>query len=121
MSRVFVRGIGAVSPAGWGVGALRDCLAAGAPLATQPMERPLWPQPLPYRTVPALKPSAGQVLFVPSQFSATSQAPAEARHSTVLAFTPSAGQVGVVPSQTSATSQTPLAARQVVPAASMRQ
>lgn len=56
MSRVFVRGIGAVSPAGWGVGALRDCLAAGAPLATQPMERPLWPQPLPYRTVPALKP-----------------------------------------------------------------
>ena len=56
MSRVFVRGIGAVSPAGWGVGALRDCLAAGEPLAVQTMDRPLWPQPLPYRTVPGLQP-----------------------------------------------------------------
>ncbi len=56
MSRVFVRGIGAVSPAGWGVAALRECLAAGEPLAVQTLDRPLWPQPLPYRTVPALKP-----------------------------------------------------------------
>lgn len=56
MSRVFVRGIGAVSPAGWGVTALRECLAAGEPLAVQTLERALWPRPLPYRTVPVLKP-----------------------------------------------------------------
>lgn len=56
MSRVFVRGVGAVSPAGWGVSALREALADGEPLAVQTLARPLWPQPLPYRTVPALKP-----------------------------------------------------------------
>lgn len=56
MSRICVRGIGAVSPAGWGVVALRDCLAKGEPLATESMERPLWPHPLPCRTVPPLQP-----------------------------------------------------------------
>ena len=32
MNRVFVSGLGAVSPAGWGVPALRSALAAGEPL-----------------------------------------------------------------------------------------
>lgn len=53
MSRVFINGLGAVSPAGWGVPALRASLAAGVPLPETLMERPLWPRPVPCRTVPA--------------------------------------------------------------------
>jgi 3-oxoacyl-(acyl-carrier-protein) synthase len=52
MSRVFVRGLGAVSPAGWGVPALRAALAAGVPLPLRPTERPGWDQPLNARLVP---------------------------------------------------------------------
>jgi hypothetical protein len=52
MSRVFVRGLGAVSPAGWGVPALRAALAAGEPLPLRQMERPGWEQPLNARLVP---------------------------------------------------------------------
>jgi len=52
LSRVFVRGIGAVSPAGWGVPALRAVLDAGAPLATQPLSRPGRQKPLEVRLVP---------------------------------------------------------------------
>ena len=40
ISRIFVRGLGAVSPAGWGVPALRAALAAGEPLPLRPVERP---------------------------------------------------------------------------------
>jgi len=43
---IVVHGLGAVSPAGWGVAALRDALAAGAPLPTQPIARPGWQRPL---------------------------------------------------------------------------
>jgi len=32
MSKIFVAGIGAVSPAGWNVAALRDALEKGEPL-----------------------------------------------------------------------------------------
>lgn len=53
MSRVFVHGLGAVSPAGWSVGSLRDALAKGEPLPTQPLVREGWPRPLPHRPVPA--------------------------------------------------------------------
>jgi len=53
MSGIYVRGIGAVSPAGWGVAALRESLAQGKGLPTQTMEKPLWRHPLPYRAVPA--------------------------------------------------------------------
>ncbi len=56
MSRVFVSGVGAVSPAGWGVPALRAALAAGEPLPIQPIERPGWNQPLRARLVPDLSP-----------------------------------------------------------------
>jgi hypothetical protein len=50
-------------------------------------------------------------LFTPSQLSATSQSPAEARHTAVLFA--SGGQLSVDPSQFSATSHTPADARQV--------
>jgi hypothetical protein len=52
MSRVFVGGIGAVSPAGWGVAALRAALEKNAPLPIQPMPRPGWDKPLFVRPVP---------------------------------------------------------------------
>ena len=46
MSRVFVSGLGAVSPAGWDVAALREALERGEPLPVQPLERPGWERPL---------------------------------------------------------------------------
>jgi len=52
MSSVWVRGIGAVSPAGWGVPAMRDALEKDVPIATQAMARPGWEQPLFIRAVP---------------------------------------------------------------------
>ena len=38
MSRVFVAGLGAVSPAGWNVAAMREALERGEPLAAQPLD-----------------------------------------------------------------------------------
>ena len=52
MSRVFVCGLGAVSPAGWNVAAMREALAKGEPLPVQPLERPGWEKPLRARLVP---------------------------------------------------------------------
>jgi 3-oxoacyl-(acyl-carrier-protein) synthase len=52
MSRIFVVGLGAVSPAGWGVAALRDALDKGEPLPVQAMARPGWEKPLRARLVP---------------------------------------------------------------------
>jgi hypothetical protein len=52
MSRVFVCGLGAVSPAGWTVAAMREALDRGAPLPVQPLERPGWTKPLSSRLVP---------------------------------------------------------------------
>lgn len=52
MSRVFVCGLGAVSPAGWTVAAMREALDRGAPLPIQPLERPGWTKPLSSRLVP---------------------------------------------------------------------
>lgn len=52
MSRIFVSGLGAVSPAGWGMPALRAALEQGQPLPTQPLLRPGWDTPLPVREVP---------------------------------------------------------------------
>ena len=52
MSRIFVAGLGAVSPAGWNVAALRDALDKGEPLPVQAMTRPGWERPLPARLVP---------------------------------------------------------------------
>jgi 3-oxoacyl-(acyl-carrier-protein) synthase len=52
MSRVFIHGAGAVSPAGWGVPALAAALKDGAPLPTQPLARPGWNHSLNLRAVP---------------------------------------------------------------------
>ena len=52
MSRIFVAGFGAVSPAGWNVAALRDALDKGKPLPVQALPRPGWEKPLPARLVP---------------------------------------------------------------------
>jgi 3-oxoacyl-(acyl-carrier-protein) synthase len=52
MNRIFVAGLGAVSPAGWNVAALREALDKGEPLPTQPLVRPGWDKPLQTRLVP---------------------------------------------------------------------
>ncbi len=52
MSAVFIHGIGAVSPAGWGVPALRAALEKNLPLPVQLCERPGWEKKLPVRPVP---------------------------------------------------------------------
>jgi 3-oxoacyl-(acyl-carrier-protein) synthase len=52
VSRIFIAGLGAVSPAGWNVAALREALDKDEPLPTQPLERPGWQKPLPARLVP---------------------------------------------------------------------
>jgi hypothetical protein len=52
VSRIFVHGLGAVSPAGWGVIALREALQQGTPLPTTPLSRPGWEKPLNVRPVP---------------------------------------------------------------------
>lgn len=56
MSRVLVNGIGAVSPAGWGVAALRDAVAGGQPWPTQTVARPGWKEPMLLRRVPSPSP-----------------------------------------------------------------
>ena len=52
MSRIFVAGIGAVSPAGWNAAALRDALDKNEPLPVQTLARPGWEKPLRARLVP---------------------------------------------------------------------
>ena len=54
--RIFVTGCGAVSPAGWGVPALRDALSHGQPLPDQPLARPSPGRPLRARLVPPPNP-----------------------------------------------------------------
>jgi hypothetical protein len=53
VSRVYVRGLGAVSPAGWGVAALRAALEKDQPAPVENLARPGWEKPLRIRTVPA--------------------------------------------------------------------
>ncbi len=56
MSSVFICGSGAVSPAGWGVGSLRQALARGEPIPTRELARPGWNDSLRVRAVPAPSP-----------------------------------------------------------------
>lgn len=56
MSEIFIHGLGAVSPAGWGVAALRAALEKNEPLPAAPLPRPGWPHPLSVRSVPAATP-----------------------------------------------------------------
>jgi hypothetical protein len=52
MSRIFVAGLGSVSPAGWNVAALRAALDQDEPLPAQSLERPGWEEPFRARLVP---------------------------------------------------------------------
>src|SRR5512140_1295104 len=52
VSRIFICGLGAVSPAGWGVPSLRAALEADLPLPTEAMAGPARPRPLRARAVP---------------------------------------------------------------------
>ena len=58
-----------------------------------------------------LNESVGQRMLLPLHFSATSEAPTEARHSAPLGFKLSDGRVALLPVQYSATSQAPAALR----------
>lgn len=57
MKRVFVNGIGAVSPVGWTVEAMRSALNNGQVPANTCLQRPGWPQPLSCRRVPPPNPA----------------------------------------------------------------
>lgn len=52
MSPIFIRGIGAVSPAGWGVNVLRDAVARAEPLPKKELPRPGWAKPFQILGVP---------------------------------------------------------------------
>jgi len=52
LRRIFVAGLGAVSPAGWNVATLSAALEKGEPLPTQPVARPGWEKTLQARPVP---------------------------------------------------------------------
>ncbi len=53
MIEVSIAGIGAVSPAGWGVSPLLTALTTGQPPPTSGLSRPGWEQPLVVRRVPS--------------------------------------------------------------------
>jgi len=56
MSGIYVCGVGAVSPAGWGVLPLRAALSKGVSLPAKPISRPGWERPLLIREVPVPSP-----------------------------------------------------------------
>jgi len=49
--QIVIHGIGAVSPAGWGILPMREALAKGEPLPARELARPGWARPLRVRTV----------------------------------------------------------------------
>jgi 3-oxoacyl-(acyl-carrier-protein) synthase len=55
MSDIFVRAVGVVSPAGWGIKPFREALTRGEPLATKDLPRP-GNEPLRVRQVPPASP-----------------------------------------------------------------
>ena len=56
VSSIFVRGLGAVSPAGWGLTPFRDAIARGEAFPTKALARPGWEEVLNVRQVPAPQP-----------------------------------------------------------------
>ena len=56
MSRIYVEGCGAVSPAGWGVAPLREAISNGEPISIKQLPRPGWDRPLKIRAVPPPQP-----------------------------------------------------------------
>lgn len=59
MSGVYIAGLGAVSPAGWNMAALRDALAKGQLLPSQELPRPGLENPLRVMRVPPANPRPG--------------------------------------------------------------
>src|SRR5690606_23561248 len=53
VNRVFVQGVGAVSPAGWGADALTASAVERMPVTPKDLPRPGWDHPLRSRAVPA--------------------------------------------------------------------
>lgn len=53
MSAIFLNGLGAVSPAGWGVDALVKAISTNEPLPVSELARPGWPRGFKVRQVPA--------------------------------------------------------------------
>ncbi len=56
MSSIFVHGIGAVSPAGWGMQNFREALQKNESLSAKEIIRPGWEKPLRVRQVPSPQP-----------------------------------------------------------------
>jgi hypothetical protein len=52
VSRIFIHGLGAVSPAGWNVAALREVMKKNEPLPANVLARPGWKKNLAVRSVP---------------------------------------------------------------------
>ncbi len=55
-TEIFVQGIGAVSPAGWGINFFRDAMAKKIPIPPKDLVRPGWEKSLRVRSVPDLQP-----------------------------------------------------------------
>ena len=56
MTPIIVQGCGAVSPAGWGIKALREALQANQAIPCRDLQRPGWSKPLRVRQVPPANP-----------------------------------------------------------------
>jgi hypothetical protein len=54
--KIFIHGLGAVSPAGWGLPAFREALERGEPLPSKDLARPGWTHPHQMRQVPPPNP-----------------------------------------------------------------
>ena len=56
MNEIFICGLGAVSPAGWGVASLREALAGGKAMVSRTMNQPGWSHAMEARAVPPPSP-----------------------------------------------------------------
>ncbi|HLP78341.1 MAG TPA: hypothetical protein VK327_15655, partial [Candidatus Paceibacterota bacterium] len=56
MSGIYIQGIGAVSPAGWGIAPFRDALNRREPIPVKALVRPGWHEPLYVRQTPVAVP-----------------------------------------------------------------
>jgi hypothetical protein len=59
MNRIYVRGLGSVSPAGWGTSALWSAVHENASIPLQKLARPGWGAPLYIRSTPTPDPKPG--------------------------------------------------------------
>src|SRR5437867_1200559 len=56
MSRIYIRGVGSVSPAGWGAISLFDAVECSLSIPLKELKRPGWTEPLLVRRTPAPSP-----------------------------------------------------------------